>query len=406
MSDKWLPVSAALAAMQSQITPLTATESVDLTAALDRVLAAPVYAPIDVPGFDNSAMDGYAVRAAEANTGEPLQVVGSAYAGHPFDGKLPKASCVRIMTGAQMPADADAVIMQEQVKRTDAAIVCQATVQAGDNVRLRGSDIHQDAMLLTAGQRLTATHVGLLASIGIAKVEVIRKVKVALFSNGDELVQPGEALPSSSHLYDSNRFVLSAMLQRLAVEVIDLGHIADDPEALEAVFQQAMRSADVVISSAGVSVGDADFTKDVMAKLGHIEFWKIAMKPGKPFAFGQLGSSWFCGLPGNPVAAVVTMDQIVHPMLRQLAGEQVPVPTTFTAEAACTIKKRPGRTDFQRGFFEQKDAKLLVRPIGSQSSAVLTSVAQANCFIILEQDRDTVTAGETVTLQPFDALLT
>lgn len=405
MSNTWTPVQTALAAMQNLVSPITDTESIDLYCALDRVLAESVFASINVPGFDNSAMDGYAVRAVEANTRMPLQVVGNAYAGHSFVGELPAASCVRIMTGAQLPTGTDAVIMQEQVERTDEQIICQTDLQVGDNVRLCGSDIKQGNTILTAGQRLTAVHLGLLASIGIAHVKVVRKLKVALFSNGDELIQPGQSLPSSSHLYDSNRFVLNGMLQRLNVEIHDLGHIPDDPKALEDVFKQAMQSADVVISSAGVSVGDADFTKDVMSKLGHIEFWKIAMKPGKPFAFGKLGSSWFCGLPGNPVAAVVTMNQIVQPMLRHLAGEQCSAVTTFTAEASCVINKRPGRTDFQRGYFEQKEGKLFARPVGSQSSAVLTSVARANCFIILEQDRGSVSAGESVTIQPFDRFM-
>lgn len=218
-----------------------------------------------------------------------------------------------------MPAGCDAVIMQEQVQRTDSTIYCQVNVRAGDNVRLQGSDIRKGGVILTQGQRLTPIHIGLLASLGNAEVGVFRRLRVALFSNGDELVLPGEELQADSEIYDSNRFTLHAMLQRLGVEVLDLGLIADNRDALEHAFQQAMRSADLIISSAGVSVGDADYTKDIMAKLGQIGFWKIAMKPGKPFAFGRLGQSWFCGLPGNPVAAVVTMDQIVQPMLRRLA---------------------------------------------------------------------------------------
>ncbi len=404
MSNSWLPVAEALAAMQSQVSALTETETVSLSAALDRVLAQPVCADINVPGYDNSAMDGYALRAAEAT--QPLKVVGEAFAGHPFDGTLPANSCVRIMTGAQMPQGADAVVMQENVERDDADIQVQTTVKCGDNVRLCGSDIADGALVLAAGQRLTAVHIGLLASLGIAEVTVIRKLRVALFSNGDELVVPGEPLRKASQIYDSNRFTLTAMLQRLNVDIIDLGHIADDPDALESAFQQAMRSADLVISSAGVSVGDADHTKNTLAKLGHIEFWKIAIKPGKPFAFGRLGDAWFCGLPGNPVAAVVTLDQLVQPLLRRMAGEQLTPPLQLEAKAATTIKKRPGRTDFQRGRYSQRDGELWAEPVGSQSSAVLTSVAQANCFLVLEEERGTIAAGESIIIQPFDQLLT
>lgn len=404
MSNAWLPVAEALQAMQNQVKPLTETETVGLNAALDRVIARPIRAGINVPGYDNSAMDGYALRAAEAD--QPLKVVGEAFAGHPFAAELPAGGCVRIMTGAQIPQGADAVVMQENVVRNDAEIQVQTAVSSGDNIRLCGSDITAGSVVLEAGQRLTAVQVGLLASLGIAEVDVIRKLRVALFSNGDELVIPGEPLQHASQIYDSNRFTLTAMLQRLNVDIIDLGHIADDPEALESAFKQAMRSADIVISSAGVSVGDADHTKNTLAKLGSIEFWKIAIKPGKPFAFGRLGDAWFCGLPGNPVAAVVTLNQLVQPMLRRMAGETITAPLQLEAKAATAIKKRPGRTDFQRGRFTQRDGQLWAEPVGSQSSAVLTSVAQANCFLVLEQARGAIAAGETILIQPFDQLLT
>lgn len=404
MSNSWLPVADALAAMQSQVNAITDTETVELSTALDRILAQPVCAKINVPGYDNSAMDGYAIRADEAS--QPLKVVGEAFAGHPYEGELPRKSCVRIMTGAQLPQGADTVVMQENVARDDSNIHVNTTVKRGDNVRLCGSDITAGEVVLAAGQRLSAVHIGLLASLGIAKVEVIRKPRVALFSNGDELVVPGEPLRNASQIYDSNRFTLTAMLQRLNVDIIDLGHIADDPEALESAFQQAMRTADIVISSAGVSVGDADYTKRTLAKLGRVEFWKIAIKPGKPFAFGRLGKTWFCGLPGNPVAAVVTLNQLVQPMLKRMAGETVAPPLQLEAKAATRIKKRPGRTDFQRGHFRQRDGQLWAEPVGSQSSAVLTSIAKANCFLVLEQERGNIEAGEKLIIQPFDQLLT
>lgn len=275
MSDQWLPVADALATIQRQIEPLHETETVALHDALDRIIATPVHAEIDVPGYNNSAMDGYALRAAEATTDTPLKIVGAALAGHPYTGELPPQSCVRITTGAKMPAGCDAVIMQEQVQRTDSTIYCQVNVRAGDNVRLQGSDIRKGGVILTQGQRLTPIHIGLLASLGNAEVGVFRRLRVALFSNGDELVLPGEELQADSEIYDSNRFTLHAMLQRLGVEVLDLGLIADNRDALEHAFQQAMRSADLIISSAGVSVGDADYTKDIMAKLGQIGFGKL-----------------------------------------------------------------------------------------------------------------------------------
>lgn len=406
MNNSWLPVADALATMQRQIKPIQETEQVVLHDALDRIVAEPIRASLDVPGYDNSAMDGYALRASDADTKQPLTVVGAALAGHPFTGNLASGCCVRIMTGAPMPAESNAVVMQEQVTRDGDFIRCPTDIRSGENVRFRGSDINKNDIVIQQGQRLTPIHIGLLASLGQDKVCVVRRLRVALFSNGDELILPGEELQSSSQIYDSNRFTLHAMLQRLGAEILDLGLISDDREALENAFQQAMQSADIIISSAGVSVGEADYIKDVMANLGQIGFWKIAMKPGKPFAFGRVGQSWFCGLPGNPVAAVVTMDQIVQPMLRHLAGENAVAPVQMQARASTTIKKRSGRMDFQRARFSHRDGELWAEPVGSQSSAVLTSVSQANCFIVLEQERDTVTAGETITIQLFDCLLT
>ncbi|MDX1705909.1 molybdopterin molybdotransferase MoeA [Pseudidiomarina sp.] len=406
MSDqaRWLSLPEALEAIKNSVSPRPEQTQVPLTAALDNVAAQVITAPLNVPGYDNSAMDGYAVIAADANAGNSLRVIGEAFAGHPFSGEVTPGTCVRIMTGAMLPAGADAVIMQEQTDRTEQGIHCQAALCEGDNIRLAGSDLAAGETIIRAGQRLRPVDIGLLASMGIAEVTVNKPLRVATFSTGDELVPPGQPL-KSGQIYDSNRYTIQAMLSRLNIEVIDLGLIRDDPEAIAAAFKKAMSQADVIVTSAGVSIGDADYTKDVMAQLGEINFWKIAMKPGKPFAFGKLGESWFCGLPGNPVAAVVTLNQIVQPLLRYLAGEDWPEQTMYRAVASKPIRKKPGRADFQRGRLTQAGDQLEASPVGSQSSGVLSSVANANCFILLEQDRGNVAAGETVTVLPFDRLL-
>ena len=396
----------AQAKMLAQLQPLRDRVSVPLADAVGRITALPVTSPIDVPPFDNSAMDGYAVRLADIQSDRPLKIAGKAFAGAPFDGDWPAGSAVRIMTGAPVPPGCEAVVMQEETREVEDGIVINAPVRAGQNIRLIGEDIRRDQPVLAAGVRLGAAELPLLASLGLAEVSVLRKLRVAVFSTGDELQPVGQPL-APGQIYDTNRFAVSLMLRKLGCEVIDLGIIKDDPQALRHAFAEADRQADVVISTGGVSVGEADFTKTMLDELGVITFWKLAIKPGKPFAFGRLASSWFCGLPGNPVSAAVTFYQLVQPLLAALTGQrESPLPPRLRARAASRLKKSPGRLDFQRGIMRRgEDGELEVQSTGHQGSHVFSSFAAANCFIVLERDRGAVEPGEWVEVEPFNALL-
>ncbi|MDU5781312.1 MAG: molybdopterin molybdotransferase MoeA [Pantoea sp.] len=396
----------AQAKMLAQLQPLRDRVSVPLAEAAGRITALPVTSPIDVPPFDNSAMDGYAVRLADIQSDRPLKIAGKAFAGAPFDGDWPAGSAVRIMTGAPVPPGCEAVVMQEETREVEGGIVINAPVRAGQNIRLIGEDIRRDQPVLAAGVRLGAAELPLLASLGLAEVSVLRKLRVAVFSTGDELQPVGQPL-APGQIYDTNRFAVSLMLRKLGCEVIDLGIIKDDPQALHRAFEEADRQADVVISSGGVSVGEADFTKTMLDELGVITFWKLAIKPGKPFAFGRLASSWFCGLPGNPVSAAVTFYQLVQPLLAALTGQsESPLPPRLRARAASRLKKSPGRLDFQRGIMRRsEDGELEVLSTGHQGSHIFSSFAAANCFIVLERDRGAVEPGEWVEVEPFNALL-
>ncbi|CAI0844127.1 Molybdopterin molybdenumtransferase [Serratia fonticola] len=396
----------ALEKMLSQIAPLQQSESIALTSAAGRITATPVVSPIDVPPFANSAMDGYAVRLSDLNGNSPLPVAGKAFAGAPFTDAWPANTCVRIMTGAPIPAGADAVIMQEQAEVTEAGVRFNAPVTAGQNIRLAGEDILRGASVLPAGITLGAAQLPLLASLGVADVQVMRKLKVAVFSTGDELQPVGQPL-QAGQIYDTNRFAVRLMLEQLGCTVIDMGIIRDNQEALRAAFIQADSEADVVISSGGVSVGEADYTKQMLDELGKVSFWKLAIKPGKPFAFGKLQNAWFCGLPGNPVSAALTFYQLVQPLLAKLAGHtEWQLPPRLKARALTPLKKSPGRLDFQRGIFTSNaQGELEVSTTGHQGSHVFSSFSQGNCFIVLERERGSVAAGETVEIEPFNALL-
>ena len=400
-----MPLETALTEMLSRVTPLTAVETLPLVQCFGRILATDVVSPLDVPGFDNSAMDGYAVRLADLANGHPLPVAGKAFAGQPFQGEWPAGSCIRIMTGAPVPPGCDAVVMQEQTEQTDNGVRFTADVRAGQNIRRRGEDIGQNTVVFPAGTRLTTGELPVLASLGIADVQVVRKVRVALFSTGDELQLPGQPL-GEGQIYDTNRLTVHLMLQQLGCDVINLGIIRDDPHALRTAFIEADSQADVVISSGGVSVGEADYTKTILEELGEITFWKLAIKPGKPFAFGKLRNSWFCGLPGNPVSAALTFYQLVQPLLAKLSGNTTSgLPARQRVRTASRLKKTPGRLDFQRGMLQRTaNGELEVSTTGHQGSHIFSSFSQGNCFIVLERDRGNVEVGEWVEVEPFNAL--
>lgn len=399
-----LPLSDALQGMLDQLACCCDTEQVPLPHALGRVIAGDIASPLSVPPFDNAAMDGYAVRLADLAAGTPLTMAGKAFAGQPYQGEWPAGHCVRIMTGAPIPVGTDAVVMQEETQADGNQITFLVPPTLGQNIRRRGEDIREGASVLSAGCRLTPRELPLLASLGIATVPVRRPLKVAIFSTGDELKPVGTPL-AHGDIYDSNRYGVKAMLARLGCECLDLGIIPDDPAALRAAFLRADSEADALITTGGVSVGEADFTKQLLEELGEIGFWKLAIKPGKPFAFGRLPRAWFFGLPGNPVSAMVTFDQLVQPALAKLAGQQFERPLQLLAVAAEPLKKAPGRLDFQRGILSQGPNGLEVRSTGSQDSAVFSSLSHANCYIVLERERGKVAAGETVTVEPFGSLL-
>lgn len=406
-----LPVNHAIARMLEAISPITDIESVTLAASLDRVLAESVYSRINVPGHDNSAMDGYAFCYADTATTSLLRLVGHSLAGHPFKGNIKAGECVRIMTGAVVPVGTDTVVIQENVSATGNDVQINQLPKLGDNIRRAGEDIAINSLVFEKGKRISPIDIGLLASLAITELNVFKRVKVAVFSTGDELKPLTEKLQAGD-IYDSNRPTLIALLSRLAVNVIDLGCIADDPEKISAAFESAIAQADVVISSGGVSVGDADYTKTVLEKLGNINFWKIAMKPGKPFAFGVFNKknsakqkTWFFGLPGNPVSAVVTYHQLVVPALRYLAGEVFEDAPVLSIATQTPLKKQPGRADYQRGKLIIENGENKVTTTGNQSSGVLSSLAQANCYLVLEQERGAVAAGEKVNVVLFDRFL-
>ncbi|MDA0148254.1 molybdopterin molybdotransferase MoeA [Vibrio sp. LaRot3] len=401
-----MPIEQAMDKMLSRIQPIEATLQLPLAEALGFVLAEDVLSPIFVPPFDNSAMDGYAIRIADLEQSNVLPLAGKSFAGQPFEGEWPQATCIRIMTGAQIPQGCDAVIMQENTEVTVAGIVFNQTdVKPQNNIRPTGDDIKQGDIVLAKGSRLTPRDIPMIASLGISHVAVIRKPKVAFFSTGDELKSLGEPL-EAGQIYDSNRYGIKPLIENFGCEPIDLGIIPDCPDTLKQTFEQAQQVADVVVTSGGVSVGEADYTKDILEELGEIGFWKLAIKPGKPFAFGALENAWFCGLPGNPVSAVLTMYVLVQPMLAKLAGHtEWKQPESIPATTRTAFKKAPGRTDYQRGIYSIENGQFVVETTGNQSSGAFRSMSLANCFVVLERERGRVEVGETVQIQLFNSTL-
>ncbi|WP_438863328.1 molybdopterin molybdotransferase MoeA [Neptunicella sp.] len=400
-----IPIELAMEKIWQTIQPLTDAEILPLAQSVGRVLAEDICSPIDVPGYDNSAMDGYALRIEDIGKHHKLAQIGKSFAGKPFQGSVAEGQCVRIMTGARIPHGTDAVVMQENTLADNGLIQIQTRVKPGEAIRRRGEDICQGQSVLSKGHKVSPVDIGLLASIGVIHVPVFRFVKVAIFSTGDELYQPGEILPEGC-IYDSNRPALQALLQQAGMQVIDLGVIEDSPDSIRNAFLQADQQADVVITSGGVSVGEADFTREILEELGDIAFWKLAIKPGKPLAFGRLPNSYFFGLPGNPVSSMVTFHQIALPSLQLLSGKIPTQRTRLKAKASESFRKRPGRTDFQRGIYvKDNQGNLSVSPLSNQSSGVLSSFYQANCYVVLENERGHVAEGENVIIELFDSLL-
>jgi len=413
------------------VAPVTGSVELPLFDTLGRVLASDVISPFDVPPHDNSAMDGYAFAGAElaGNTELKLQVVGTALAGKAWQGQLKPGDCVKIMTGAIMPPGLDTVVPQEFATMGDTSItIPPGLLQPGDNRRLRGEDLMQGKATLLKGELLTPARIGLAASLGLKTLPCLRPLRVAYFSTGDEILSLGEA-PREGAVYDSNRYTVFGMLTRMGCEVIDMGVVRDDPALLEAAFISAAEKADAIITSGGVSVGEADYTKAMMKKLGDVAFWRIAMRPGRPMAVGRIslnklaseltdtcvdryqdnseqnGAILF-GLPGNPVAVMVTFLAFVRPALLQMMGANATPPPLLKARSTGAIRKKPGRTEYQRGWvYTAPDGSLHVKTTGSQGSGVLRSMAEANGLMVLHHSQGDVASGDEVDVLMFDGVM-
>jgi molybdopterin molybdotransferase len=410
-------ISTLIQDIQLQAKRSDAIEKLPLKQCLGRILANDILSPINVPATDNSAMDGFAFNSKDLKTDRQqihLRIVGTVYAGQTSVPPTQASECIKIMTGAMMPPDCDTVIPQEFTQLSDEGLITFAkhTVRAGENRRLRGEDLQADKPAIQQGRILKASDIGLAASLGIAELGVYQRIKVAILSSGDELCDMSEPLVPGK-IYDSNRFSLHACLSRLGFEIIDCGIVRDTPEDLRHAFTLASQKADVIISSGGVSVGEADFTKQIMDELGEVGFWKIAMRPGRPMAFGSLkpispktSPTVFFGLPGNPVAVMVTFYQFVRNALLQLNGALKPEIPLVLVQSAEAIRKKSGRTEFQRGvLFRDSEGKLFVKSTGSQGAGILRSMSEANCFMILHHDQGNIAPGDWVDVEIFDGLL-
>jgi molybdopterin molybdotransferase len=402
-----LNVAEARQTMLDALSPVTGWETLPIRRALDRILYRDVTAPFDVPAHDNSAMDGYAVRIVDlsADSETRLSIVGTAFAGNAFSGMVGKGQAVRIMTGAVLPRGADAVVVQEVVRVDGDAVIVPPDQEAEQNVRRAGEDLARGKPALAAGKRLGPAEIGLLASLGISEVSVRRRLRVAFFSTGDEVASIGRPL-APGEIYDSNRYTLYGALTRLGVDLIDMGVVRDDPAALEQALKDASAQADVILTSGGVSVGDADYIRELTSRLGNIEFWKLNIKPGRPMAFGRIGDAWLFGLPGNPVAVMVTFYQVVLDAIYKLMGcAPLPERPLFKVPCVSAIVKTQARREFLRGVLFLDNGIWKVRPDGNQGSGILSSMSSANCFVILPETSSDVAAGDFVDVQPFDGLI-
>ncbi|ENM3812921.1 MULTISPECIES: bifunctional molybdopterin-guanine dinucleotide biosynthesis adaptor protein MobB/molybdopterin molybdotransferase MoeA [Vibrio] len=400
LSPAFLSVEQGREKILSLILPLAETESVAIQECYQRVLAREVSSPINVPAYRNSAMDGYALRSDDLER-DSYRVVAEVLAGSHYPKTVELGEAVKIMTGAPMPLGADTVVMREQAMQNGELVsFAGVKIKAGQNVRQAGEDLAQGQAVFHSGQRLLSPEMGVLASLGFAHADVFRSLKVAIFSTGDEVQAPGGDIEPNS-IFDSNRFTLTGLLKQLGCQVIDLGIIEDDEAKMMQVLEQAAKQADVVITSGGVSVGDADFIKSALEKLGHIDFWRINMRPGRPLAFGQIAGKPFFGLPGNPVAVMVSFINFVEPALRKMQGEQGWQPLKVNAIALEDLRSRQGRTEFSRGVFAfNAQGQLTVRTTGKQGSGILRSMSEANCLIEIAPAIDTVKVGESVTIIP------
>ena len=384
------------------------TETVPVAAAVGRVLAQDIVSAVNIPPADISAMDGYALQSA-ANAGSEWAVVGESVAGQAFSGCLLKGACVRIMTGAVVPDDCNTVIIQENVSLSDGRITLAKDVSEGANIRRKGEEIAAGDTVLTAGRILREADIMLLAALGYGEVPVHRKIRVALLSSGNELLEPGEPdTGRDDQIYDSNRAMLAARLARLPVEIIDFKQVGDDLEDILHVFDEVIRTADVLITTGGVSVGDYDFMRTAVERVGSVHHYKVALKPGKPCVFGRMMKTWFFGMPGNPVSGFVGFDIFLKAALWQICGAaDIPEPLRFSATVSAPVKKNHSRTDIQRGIIErQADGTWHARPCGSQDSHRILQVSRANAYLVIPAESGSLEAGESVTVQPFaDAFL-
>ena len=410
-----LPVRDAQRIIREFVQPVRAVEQVALRAALGRVLAKDVISPIDVPAHDNSAMDGFALRGSDlrADTPVTLRVIGTTFAGNASELVPAPGECMRIMTGGVMPEGCDSVVPQEFVTQdglgeSSSITLPAGVIRAGDNRRFAGEDLKAGSPALKAGRVVRPPDLGMLASLGIPEVAVQRRLRVAFFSTGDELRSVGEPLGEGC-VYDSNRYTIYGMLQRLGCDIIDMGVVRDDPAALEQALRSACENADAIITSGGVSVGAADYTKQIMAKLGDVTFWKIGMRPGRPLAFGRIGSAgrsaFLFGLPGNPVAVMVSFYFFAREALLRMMGADAPLPLLH-ARSSGAIRKKPGRTEYQRGILSRgADGEPEVRITGSQGSGILRSMSEANCMVVLHDEQGNVAAGDSVDVLVFEGLM-
>ncbi len=402
-----MSVDQARAFIAQFLQPVTETEILPIRESLGRVLATDIVSPANVPNHNNSAMDGFAFKHSDGI--KIIKVIGTAFAGKPFEGIVKAGECVKIMTGAVIPQGTDTVIMQEKTATKSDCITLLDTPSKGQNVRLAGEDLSIGQTVLAKGQPLKPADLGLIASLGIGKVEVYRQLKVAFFSTGDELVSAGKKL-EEGQIYDSNRYTLFGMLSRLSVVISDLGNVPDNPNLLEKTLLKAASENDVVITSGGVSVGEADYMKALLAKHGQVLFWKINMKPGRPLAYGKIGlnnqkQAHYFGLPGNPVSAMVTFYQFVQPALQAISGEACRAVPFFNVQCSASIKKATGRTEFQRGVLFEDNGEWKVKPLPNQGSGVLSSMSTANCFIVLDETVGNCDAGTMVKLQLLDSFI-